>query len=146
MKVRPYRDEDWPAVCQVYDLAKPEELSGVVMPEAIPPLDSDSRMRKLFAESAITVAELSARLVGFAGSRGSFITWLFVHPEFRRAGVASALLRDLLTSLDRPVVLNVASSNIPARTLYGRFGFQVEREFLGDFQGTPCAVARLRLP
>jgi ribosomal protein S18 acetylase RimI-like enzyme len=123
MKLRPYHDEDWPAVCEVYDLAKPEELSGVVMPGAIPPLDSDSRMRKLFAESTITVAELSARLVGFAGSRGSFITWLFVHPEFRRAGVASALLRDLLTSLDRPVVLNVASSNIPARTLYGRFGF-----------------------
>jgi ribosomal protein S18 acetylase RimI-like enzyme len=146
MRLRPYRDEDWPAVCEVYDLAKPEELSGVVMPAAIPSLDSDSRMKKLFAESTITVAELSARLVGFAGSRGSFITWLFVHPEFRKAGVASALLRQLLISLDRPVVLNVASSNIPARTLYGRFGFQVEREFLGDFQGTPCAVARLRLP
>ena len=146
MKLRPYRDEDWPAVCEIYDLAKPEELAGVVMLEAIPPLEADLSMRKLFAESVITVAELSATLVGFSGSRGSFITWLFVHPKFRKCGVAGALLRELLASLDRPVVLNVASSNVPARTLYGRFGFQVEREFVGNFHGTPCAVARLRLP
>jgi len=84
-------------------------------------------------------------LVGFAGNRGSFITWLFVHPLFRKAGVASALLHELLPLLERPVVLNVASSNIPARNLYGRFGFHVEREFIGNFQGTPCPVARLRL-
>ena len=145
MKLRPYRNEDWPAVCEIYDLAKPEELAGVVMPEAIVPLDADPSMRKLFGESTVTVAERNARLVGFAGNRGNFITWLFVHPLFRKAGVASALLHQLLPLLERPVVLNVASNNIPARNLYGRFGFQVEREFIGNFQGTPCAVARLRL-
>ena len=145
MKLRPYRNEDWPAVCEIYDLAKPEELAGVVMPEAIVPLDADAGMRKLFGESTVAVAELDAGLVGFAGNKGSFITWLFVHPLFRQAGVASALLQELLPLLERPVVLNVVSSNIPARNLYGRFGFQVEREFVGNFQGTPCSVARLRL-
>jgi ribosomal protein S18 acetylase RimI-like enzyme len=146
MKLRPYRDQDWPAVCQIYDLAKPDELSGVTAPEVILPLDSDFNMRKLFDKSTITVAELNSRLVGFAGSRGSFITWLFVHPEFRKMGVASSLLIQLLASLQRPVILNVASKNTPARTLYAHFGFQVEREFVGTFQGTPCTVARLYLP
>jgi ribosomal protein S18 acetylase RimI-like enzyme len=146
MMLRSYRDEDWPAVCEIYDLAKPEELSGVVLPEAILPLDSDSNMRQHFGDSTITVAELGSRIVGFTGNRDSFITWLFVHPEFRKVGVASALLRRLLASLDHPVVLNVTSGNIPARTLYERFGFQVEREYVGNFQGTPCAVAKLRRP
>ena len=145
MTLRPYRAEDWPAICEIYDLAKPEELTGIVMPSAIPPLDSDSSMRTLFRESTVTVAELDAGLVGFAGNRGNLITWLFVHPAFRKAGVASALLHQLLASLERPVVLNVAAGNIPARSLYGRLGFQVEREFVGNFQGIPCPVARLRL-
>ena len=146
MEIRPYRDEDWAVICEIYDLSKPDELAGVVAPETICPLDSDSSMKKLFSESEIWVAELSSRPVGFAGNRGNMISWLFVHPGFRRLGVASGLLRQLLACLQRPVALNVASSNTRARTLYGQFGFSVEREFTGSFQGTPCSVARLRLP
>jgi ribosomal protein S18 acetylase RimI-like enzyme len=146
MHVRPYRNEDWPAVCDIYDLAKPEELAGVVSQEVVCPLDSDTSMKKLFGDSKIWVAELAPQVVGFAGNRGNMITWLFVHPGSRRVGVASALLRQLLTSLERPVTLNVASSNTRARTLYEQFGFRVEREFMGSFQGTPCSVARLSLP
>ena len=145
MNVRPYRDEDWPVVCEVYDLSKPEELAGVVAPETICPLDSDPSMKKFFGESTIWVAELESRPVGFAGNRGSMITWLFVHPGFRRTGVASALLRQVLASIERPVALNVASSNARARTLYEKFGFLVEREFMGNFQGMPCSVAKLSL-
>ena len=146
VKLRSYQVKDWPAVCEIYALAKPDELAGIALPVAIPQLESDSSMRKLFEDSVIVVAELSGKVAGFAGSRGNFITWLFVHPEYRRAGVASALLRNLLASLERPLRLNVAAGNIPARTLYERFGFQVEREFMGSFQGTPCAIAKLRLP
>jgi ribosomal protein S18 acetylase RimI-like enzyme len=145
MNVRPYRDEDWPVVCEVYDLSKPEELAGIVAPETIFPLNSDVSMKKLFGESTIWVAELESRPVGFAGTRGSMITWLFVHPGSRRTGVASALLRQVLASLERPVALNVASNNTRARTLYEKFGFLVEREFMGNFQGMPCSVARLSL-
>jgi ribosomal protein S18 acetylase RimI-like enzyme len=146
MDIRPYREEDWQAVCEIYDLAKPEELAGVVAPELICPLDADAGMKRLFGESNVWVAQIGFQAAGFAGSRGNLVTWLFVHPGSRRLGVASALLRQLLASLERPVALNVASSNTPARALYGQFGFRVEREFLGNFQGTPCSVARLCLP
>ena len=144
VKLRPYQVEDWPTICEIYDLAKPDEMASVALPKAILPLESDGSMRKLFEESAIVVAEGSGRVAGFAGSRGSLITWLFVHPECRKIGVATALLRELLVSLERPVRLNVAAGNIPARNLYEQFGFQVEREFMGSFQGTPCSVAKLR--
>ena len=89
-------------------------------------------------------AEEDGTIAGFAGNRGSFITWLFVHPSFRRRGVGTALVRDLLRKLDQPVTLNVALTNGPAMSLYQRMGFKVEREFLGDFNGHPCKVARLR--
>jgi len=145
MQIRPYRAEDWPAVCEIYDLAKPEELAGVVPPEAICPLDSDAGMKRLFGESSIWVADVNSRPVGFAGNRANLITWLFVHPGFRRGGIAGALLRQLLASLERTVALNVAASNVGARTLYEKFGFRVEREFVGNFQGAPCSVARLSL-
>jgi ribosomal protein S18 acetylase RimI-like enzyme len=146
MNIRPCRDEDWTAVCEIYDLAKPEELAGVVSQEVICPLDSDASMKRLFGESKIWVAELGSRVVGFTGNRGSLITWLFVHPGTRRVGVASALLQQLLASLERPVALHVASGNTRARSLYTQFGFRMEREFIGSFQGTPCSVVRLSLP
>ncbi len=144
MMIRPYRSADWPQVRDIYDLSKPDELRGVVEPLAIPALDADPDMQALFRASEIIVMAESDRIVGFAGSRDAFITWLFVHPSRRRRGVATALLGELLNRIECPVTLNVAMSNAAALALYRRFGFEVEREFAGQFQGNPCRVAKLR--
>ena len=77
-------------------------------------------------------------VVGFAGSLGSSISWLFVHPNHRRKGVARALVRELIARLDGPITLNVATINTAARNLYETIGFVVEREFLGEFKGYMC--------
>jgi len=143
-RLRPYRSEDWAATCEIYNLSKPEELLAVVDPASILPLEVDTDMQALFRGSEILVAEDSDRVVGFAGHRGSFITWLFVHPDFRRTGVATGLVRAMLARLPRPVTLNVMVGNVPARALYARIGFHVEREFQGHFQGSRCNVAKLR--
>src|SRR5689334_12907142 len=103
MTLRPYREEDWFAVRDIYDLSKPDEMRGVLGPRAILPLEVDESMKQLFTESQITVADDADRTVGFAGNRGSFITWLFVHPSFRRRGVATALVQSMLSQLDRPI-------------------------------------------
>jgi len=131
-------------VREIYDLSKPDELRGVVDPSAILPLEADPAMMALFRDSQIVVVEAANRIVGFAGSVGSLITWLFVHPSYRRNGVATALLRDMLERLEGPVTLNVAMTNNAALALYQRSGFAVEREFTGQFQGSPCKVAKLR--
>ena len=144
MTLRPYREEDWFAVRDIYDLSKPDEMRGVLGRAAILPLEVDESMKQLFTESQITVADDADRTVGFAGNRGSFITWLFVHPSFRRRGVATALVQSMLSQLDRPISLNVAIANVAAICLYERLGFTVERHFLGEFQGHPCKAARLR--
>jgi len=144
MKVREYSEGDWAAVRDIYDLAKPDEMRGVVAPNAILPLDSDPEMKSLFQESQILVAEDDDRIVGFGGNKGNYVSWLFVLPGHRRKGVATALVRAITARLDGPVTLNVATTNVAARAFYERLGFTVEREFMGDFKGHPCPVARLR--
>ena len=144
MELRPYRSEDWAVVCEIYDLSKPEELRGVVAPSAILPLDTDPKMTALFRDSRIVVMEDAGRVVGFAGNRENFITWLFVHPNSRRKGVATSLIRQLLSEVEGPVTLNVVKSNAAALALYRDIGFTIEREYPGNFQGGPCQVAKLR--
>jgi ribosomal protein S18 acetylase RimI-like enzyme len=144
MQIRPYRDEDWPQVRAIYDLSKPDEMHGVVEPGAILSLEADPKMRALFRDSQIIVMVEDDRVAGFAGSRDSYITWLFVHPSCRRRGVATALIGEMLGRLASPVTLNVAMTNAAALALYQRIGFTVEREFAGQFQGNPCRAAKLR--
>ncbi len=55
------------------------------------------------------------------------ITNIAVHPEFRRTGVGSALLRRLIEIAKAQgitkMTLEVRKGNIPAQKLYGKYGF-----------------------
>ena len=75
-------------------------------------------------------AVVEGKMVGFAGgavkkSKGEgWITTLGVLPEFRRLGIASALLDECEKTLDMPVLkLSVRRSNLGARTLYFARGY-----------------------
>ncbi|KAF4518851.1 hypothetical protein B566_EDAN006702 [Ephemera danica] len=62
----------------------------------------------------------------------SYITFLFVRPEWRHAGIASFILYHLIqTCMGKDVTLHVSATN-PALILYQKFGFKVE-EFVQDF-------------
>ena len=50
----------------------------------------------------------------------------------------------MLARLTGTITLNVATTNVAAYNLYKRMGFTVELEFLGQFNGHACPVARLR--
>jgi ribosomal protein S18 acetylase RimI-like enzyme len=142
---RTYTDRYWPAVSRIYDLAKQDELSGIVPSEVILPLSDDPVMLGLFKRSEIIVDEANSKILGFGGFTDGKITWLFVHPDYRRKGVASMLLETLITRLSGNASLNVAKANIAAVSLYSKFGFFVEREFLGNFRDFPCEVLEMRL-
>jgi ribosomal protein S18 acetylase RimI-like enzyme len=145
--IRPYRNDDWDTIRTIYDAAKPDEMRGSIQNLlAILPLAEDTRRQRLFRESTITVAEDVGRVIGFAGHKEHYISWMFVHPRHRRQGVAIALLREMLPRLGRPVTLNVGKNNIPARRLYDELGFVVERDFIGQWDnGESVAVLTLRL-
>ena len=66
---------------------------------------------------------------------------LRVDPAWRRRGVATALMRELMTFSSQPehafrgLVLNTTSAQLPALALYGRLGFaEVGRCFLGPYE------------
>jgi ribosomal protein S18 acetylase RimI-like enzyme len=142
--IRGYCSNDWEAVRQIYDLAKPDEMRGVVPTDLVIPLNSNPVMLSLFEESEILVFELEGVVAGFGGYRNQTITYLFVHPEHRRKGVASRLVVAILNMLGGEAKLNVAKKNGSAYQLYSRLGFVTETEFEGQYNGYPCEVARMR--
>jgi ribosomal protein S18 acetylase RimI-like enzyme len=144
MMIRRYTGADWTAVRDIHNLCKPDESRGSVDPSAILSLEKDAPMLVLFCRSDIVVATEADSIVGFAGTIGSYISWLCVHPEHRRRGVATTLLQSVLDSVTGPATLNVFARNDAARRLYERFGFVVDKEFVGNFNGHDVDVVRLR--
>jgi [ribosomal protein S18]-alanine N-acetyltransferase len=83
-------------------------------------------------EDCLMLAESNSQLVGFICARVSPGEWeienVVVANEFRRQGIASALVNALFESAkkaDHPTVhLEVRESNLPARQLYTKHGFR----------------------
>jgi ribosomal-protein-alanine N-acetyltransferase len=77
------------------------------------------------------IGEADAQVVGFVAARRvadeAEILNVAVRPDFRRKGIASALLRaaldEFLGSTVARVFLELRESNLPARGLYERHGF-----------------------
>ncbi len=145
MIIRPYTDADWKSIADIYNLSKPDELRGSVDQRAFLPLERDARSQRLFRESRILVVEDQEEVLGFAGNSGNYISWMFVHPHHRRKGVARLLLEHILTSLDGKVKLNVFKNNHAACALYQQFGFEIEREFVGNLNGYKTKAMTLRM-
>ena len=105
MRIRHYRIADWNAVCSIFDLAKPDEFKGELELPLIPALNNDTKMKALFHESEVFVAEQDGQVVGFAGTCGNYVSWLFVHPLYRRAGVAKNLIQEAIRGLNGTIEL-----------------------------------------
>ncbi|HEY7208530.1 MAG TPA: GNAT family N-acetyltransferase [Gaiellaceae bacterium] len=123
-------------------------------------LDLDEELReidKLVGAGGALLAEDDGEPLGYAlaelrhGNLG-FLSDLYVRPQARRRGVAKELVRETVTRLlDRGAThmqLEVLASNVPARTVYERWGFRTEeltlvselaalRRRLGDVPASP---------
>ena len=141
--IRPYHDTDWNQVALVYDLAKPEEMKGLVDANDITPLVQDGEMLRYFFHSAIWVYEENERILGFVGRDKDIVSWLFVHPEHRRKGIARNLLHALIESRHDPLELNLVEANHAARALYERLGFQVFETFERIMYGRTVPALRM---
>ena len=141
--IRNYKESDWGQVKQIYDLSKPDEMKNIVDPDLIIPLDKDEKMLRYFKESIIWVYENENQITGFIGLKGNVISWLFVHPDNRRQGIARKLLTKLINEYTYPLKLNVAKSNRAAISLYLNMGFKVFEEFEGKMYGQKIPAVRM---
>ena len=80
----------------------------------------------------LLVAEANGRVIGstIVDNRGtvSYISTVMVHPDYRRKGVATRLLKNVIAYIQRRsmrrAVLHVDLTNTPAMSLYTKLGFQ----------------------
>ncbi|XP_037119618.1 cysteine-rich protein 2-binding protein isoform X1 [Syngnathus acus] len=69
----------------------------------------------------------------------AYVSFLLVHPEWRRAGIGTFMIYHLIqTCMGKDVTLHVSAGN-PAMLLYQKFGFQAE-EYILDFYDKYYAV------
>lgn len=96
------------------------------------------------------VAILDDKVAGFivsrqAGDKEREILNLAVHPEFRRLGVASELLRNEMKHWPGTHFLEVRESNSAARSLYEGLGFQVVGKRPDYYENPPEAGIVMRV-
>ena len=80
------------------------------------------------------VAKIEGKVIGYIGSwmviDECHITNIAVHPNYRRNGVASKLVKELLKYCDEHgifyILLEVRTNNVVAQSLYQKFGFELD--------------------
>lgn len=142
VSLRQFRPGDWEQVCAVHDAARPDELRGSCDPRAFVPLQQDPEAAEL-RSSDITVAEASGRVIGFGAVDGSYLGWLYVHPDHYRQGIGRALLNEVLQQVEGAAWTIVLAGNKPAIRLYQEFGFREVNRYESDNAGYPCTCLRM---
>ena len=128
MLIRSYRENDFPALCQIFLRAVRETASQLSSPSQIAAWAQvdEARWQQKMVESQVLVATVNERPVGFITTIGDYIDLLFVAPEFSRQGVASALLNALFVQI--PTGTLTVEASITARPCFERHGFVVVAE------------------
>jgi ribosomal protein S18 acetylase RimI-like enzyme len=142
--IRPYNDSDWEAICRVHDRARPDELRGSCDPRAFVPLAEDEESVDVHAARK-WVACAGDRVIGFVGIDDTYLSWLYVDPEYYGRGIGRRLLRLAVNEIGSEAWTIALEGNVPARRLYEQEGFKVVRTFAGDNAGYPCTCVRLAL-
>jgi ribosomal protein S18 acetylase RimI-like enzyme len=99
---------------------------------------SRMNIERIFAEEQMLVAALDGRLIGKVNTNAAAFTrcqigGVYVHPDYRRLGIAGRMTSDFVKSLavqGRGVSLFVKKTNTAARRVYLRTGFEI----LGDYR------------
>lgn len=142
---RAYHKADWQTVCAVHDRARPDELFGSCGPRAFVPLAEERCDAKSFRRSRKFVACLGEQVVGFVGVDDTYVSWLYVDPDYYGRGIGRRLLRLTMDVIGPEAWTVCLAKNTRARHLYESEGFQVSEAFAAKNAGYPCHCVRLTL-
>ena len=123
MQIRAYCDDDFSALCRIFQRAVREIASQHYSPAQINAWAQvdDARWRQKMADSLVLVATVDETPVGFVTAVERYIDLLFVDPSYARQGVASALLNALFARV--PTGALTVESSITAKACFERLGF-----------------------
>lgn len=140
IQLRTITDADHPFLYKHFGAVKMQHLMHAGLPEAQlqPLIEMQYRAQQASyleqwpaaAQELILVSEKPAGQIRVARDKtaGFHLVDISLQPEFRRQGIASTLIQQLLqeAAANRTsVCLSVARENLPAIALYEKFGFQV---------------------
>lgn len=134
IRIRPYRNADYPRLCAIHDAARRNELALAGLSDAFLPLEVAAQREGLF-DYALRVAELDGQAAGFAAFTDDELAWLYVAPALSRRGVGRALVEHALAEMGRPVSIEVLAGNAPALALYEGCGFRRTETLTGKMPG-----------
>lgn len=144
MGIRNYEDSDFPAIVEIYNNSKLDELQFEPGRFELVPLDEDPVRWSRFKESDVYVFEDSS-VIAYCALNDTNIEAIYVSPKSRRKGIAKILLEFLLSKVEGDMSLNVAKNNKPAITLYQKYGFEVESEFSTSYNGVKAVANKMVL-
>ena len=145
MSIRKYTDDDFEALQNIYNIARPDEFYAEQGSFKFTPFADDEYIMFMLGESEVFVYEQDS-ILGFSGFSGDRINWLFVDPTSRGQGVGHKLLQYVLHKLEKGATLSVWKSNQRAQSLYKKLGFRISGEFQVGFQGHQLMVNTMVYP
>lgn len=140
--IRPYQSGDWLTICQIHDLARPDELVGSCDPRAFVPIKEDQEVDHLKLCQKM-VAVLDKQIVGFIGVDDAYLGWLYIHPDHYGNGIGRKLLQEGLKLIPGKAWTIALAGNAKAVNLYQSEGFVEVHRYQSDNAGYPCTCLRL---
>ena len=139
---RAYQEEDWNAICQIHDRARPDELLGSCDPRGFIPIEQDEEVEDL-KKCWKYVACDNELVVGFVGVDDKYLAWLYVDPMQYGKGIGRELLRIGLEQIGERAWTIVLDGNRKAMKLYESEGFREVKRFAGENNGYPVTCVRM---
>ena len=141
--VRPYVQSDYEQISQIHDAARKIELSLAALDEAYLPFTVASVREDFFDYPHIDVALMEGQIVGFCSYTDEELAWLYVSPDRMRRGIGSALVSNALQVEPNIDAIEVLVGNEPAKSLYEKFGFRLEKIVEGVMPGNESFPVRV---
>jgi len=142
MNIRPFRDNDFPAILDIYANSKLDELRFESEEFELLPLEDDRVRLAELKESDIYVYD-DGGVIGYGALFGSEVRALFVCPSARGKGIGKSLLGFVLLKAKGAASLYVAKTNIPAKLLYNSVGFVITDEFETTYNGVSVLANKM---
>ncbi|MFT2816137.1 GNAT family N-acetyltransferase [Leifsonia sp. A12D58] len=136
MLIRLYEPTDARATLEIFTRAVHETAAGnytAAQLAAWAPSDRDAgawAQKRMQAETLVAVDDGSSRVIGFTDLDATgYIDMMFVHPDWARRGVATALLDEVVDrSLARGIQTLTTHASLTARPFFAAHGFVVTEQ------------------